>query len=375
MMVSGSSLIPGASTVNFDKIAREKIFAAIDRANLNQKKNLVKDYQLLKFEIGRQPLMVDFIEHGSRDPFSYVIYSKSYFNFVASIETNLLTTITKNEMKLLELFSQNIANAKRIEEVIILQELLKNGSLSVEEFRKIIFDNYEGVLVNDATINSCIRNINFEFISLPEKVITLQYDIFEFEPEFLYLLNNNTFRLFLSDALEYARLTYNKHFDKALYFEGFILYQKYSRKDVCRILNWDKNEESTVFGYKVKHDTCPIFVNYHKEEGIAQSTKYDDGFSSNEIFNWDSKSNRKLNSPEIVAIQNYREGLRIPLFIKKRNDEGVDFYYMGEVTPTEFIQSEMQDDSGKNVPVVKVKYEMNYAVKDSIYEYITTPVV
>lgn len=373
LMVSGSSLLPGESTINFDKIAREKIFAAIDKANLNQKKDLVKDYQLLKFEIGRMPLMVDFIEHGSRDPFSYVLYSKSYFNFVASIETNLLSPLTKEEMKLLELFSQNITNAKRIEEVIILQELLKKSIVSTDEIKKIMDKEYS-VSVSDATISSCIRNINFEFISSTEKVITFQNNIFEFEPEFLYIIDNITFKSFFSDALEYARLTYNKHFDRALYFDGFILYQKYSRKDVCRILNWEKDEHSTMYGYKVKHGTCPIFVNYHKDEGIAQSTKYEDGFTSNYEFEWMSRSRRTLDSGEIVAIRNYQDGLRIPLFIKKSNDEGNDFYYMGEVSPTQFDQSEMLDDSGKNVPVVKVKFAMNYSVKENIYEYITTPI-
>ena len=30
------------------------------------------------------------------------------------------------------------------------------------------------------------------------------------------------------------------------------------------------------------------------------------------------------------------------------------------------------DDAGKNVPVVKVKFSMNYPVEDSIYEYLTS---
>ena len=57
---------------------------------------------------------------------------------------------------------------------------------------------------------------------------------------------------------------------------GLSLYQKYSRKDICRLLNWEKDESSTVYGYKIKYDTCPIFVTYHKKEDIAKSTMYDD---------------------------------------------------------------------------------------------------
>ena len=67
-MVSGSSFIPGTSTINFDEISRAKIFEAIDAANMQLKRDLVKDYNLLKFRLGRIPMMIDFINQGSRDP-------------------------------------------------------------------------------------------------------------------------------------------------------------------------------------------------------------------------------------------------------------------------------------------------------------------
>ena len=51
-----------------------------------------------------------------------------------------------------------------------------------------------------------------------------------------------------------------------------MLYGKYSRKDVHRILNWDENPiAQNVGGYMIdpKTKTCPIFVNYHKEDDIS----------------------------------------------------------------------------------------------------------
>ena len=35
------------------------------------------------------------------------------------------------------------------------------------------------------------------------------------------------------------------------------LYEKYSRKDACKLLNWNADESSTMYGYKPKHNTCP----------------------------------------------------------------------------------------------------------------------
>ncbi|MEG0662503.1 MAG: hypothetical protein RR472_04425, partial [Anaerovoracaceae bacterium] len=40
LMNSGSSIIPGCSTVNFDQVTRDKIFSAIDKANLSTLKIL-----------------------------------------------------------------------------------------------------------------------------------------------------------------------------------------------------------------------------------------------------------------------------------------------------------------------------------------------
>jgi hypothetical protein len=159
-----------------------------------------------------------------------------------------------------------------------------------------------------------------------------------------------------------------------VFIDGFILYNKYSRKDACRILNWEKNEDSTIFGYKIKYKSAPIFVTYHKKAEISASTKYEDEFISPNEFQWYTKSGRNLNSPDVLSFKKYESGLRIPLFIKKSNDEGTDFYYMGEVTPIadSFEDATMKNDKGKKVSVVKIKFNMDYPVEDSIYEYITT---
>ena len=82
LISNNSSMIPGASTINFDKIAKEQIFKALDNANLQLHRDLKNDYDLLKYKLGRIPMMMDFIEHSSRDPELYANYSRSYFNFV-----------------------------------------------------------------------------------------------------------------------------------------------------------------------------------------------------------------------------------------------------------------------------------------------------
>ena len=63
----------------------------------------------------------------------------------------------------------------------------------------------------------------------------------------------------------------------------------------------------------------------------------------------------------------------MPLFIKKSNDEGTEFYYMGDLTPIDssFKQSLMSTDDGKKVSVVQINFTLSHPVEESIYSYLT----
>ena len=372
LMASGSSLIPGASTINFDEFSMKKIFESIDKANLSLKKDLVQDYQLLKFRLGRIPLMMDFIAQGARDPFQFVTYSRSYFNFLVSQEESLFQKLTAPQRDLLELFSLEIANGKRIEEVVIMQELLNSNKLSLVELGRILKKEFN-ISISEETISSCVRNIDFQFVRKPQDIVHLDKEHLVLSDEFIFHLKNIDFKKYLHDALAFSYYTFKSSFLKEKFVDGFILYQKYSRKDVCRILSWDVNEESTVYGYKIKNNTCPIFVNYHKEEDIAASTKFPEMFLNNSKFLWYSKPNRKLLSKDIIYIKNHNDTLRIPFFIKKHNGEGTDFYYMGDVKPIDnsFEETTIENDKKVRVPVVKLIFELNTPVESSLYNYIT----
>ena len=73
----------------------------------------------------------------------------------------------------------------------------------------------------------------------------------------------------LKDLIELGIRRYIDIYEPTQDAMGLALYQKYSRKDVCRILNWEQDESSTVYGYKIKYNTCPIFVTYEKKEDIS----------------------------------------------------------------------------------------------------------
>ena len=65
--------------------------------------------------------------------------------------------------------------------------------------------------------------------------------------------------------------------------------------------------------------------------------------------------------------------MRIPLFIKKSNDEGIDFYYMGDIKPVPGSQEQkyLLNAEKSEVPVVKILFNLLNPAEDSIYKYIT----
>jgi len=390
LIASGSNLIPGSSTINFDKISKEKIFKAIDSAKLQKRRDLRNDYQLLKFKLGRIPMMVDFVEHGSRDPFLYVNEFKSYYNFILSEDGNDIERLNTSQVKLLVLFSNEINNAKRLEECLILQHLIQNNTININAFKEFIREKYTNEVTNE-TIMSCVQNLNFLFINERKdkklKPVGIIYSIENINKNgdeliisesFQNQLKNDTFKLFLNDSINFSLNKLNEKYVAEKFINGFQLYEKYTRKDVFRILNWENNPlAQNVGGYMISQDgkNCPIFVNYKKEESISSSTKYEDKFISQDLFQWMSKSKRKLKSPDVASIRAAQENkMRLPLFIKKSNDEGTEHYYMGDVTsiPSDFEETKMFDEKGKEVSVVKVFFQMNNKVEEGIYQYLTT---
>lgn len=387
LITEGSRMIPGASTINFDQITKERIFQSIDLANMQLLADLKKDYNLLKFRLGRIPMMMDFIENGSRDPFLFVDYAKSYFNFIKKVDQSYSEELSKIEIKLLELFSKEINNSKRVEESVILGFLIENSELPVERLKNYISDRY-GYIVSDETIKSCIINLNFEFVRekrnrqlVPVKdiydldIVSIPNNTFYLSNSFKQLLNNRLFKVFLLDSIQYSVFQFDKSFKIEHWHNGFLLYNKYSRKDVFRILNSSENPVAqNVGGYLVSADNsnCPIFVNYHKEENISESTKYVDEFINRSEFDWMSKSNRRIESKDVQSILGNKGEIRLPLFIKKNNDEGADFYYMGEMRPHLYMieQSYIFNDKGGKVPVVKIRFNVAPVVSESMYNYI-----
>ena len=117
---------------------------------------------------------------------------------------------------------------------------------------------------------------------------------------------------------------------------------------------------------------CPIFVTYDKGEDISATTQYEDKFLSPQKMQWYSKSRRKLDSPDVMYIKNLNSNQRMSLFVKKDDDEGKSFYFLGDIRADakSFTQEYMDDGEGNQVSVVKLVFNLNDPVPDSLYKYL-----
>jgi len=201
--------------------------------------------------------------------------------------------------------------------------------------------------------------MDVEFIEPPEG------GIYQRSPIFYSQICHADFCQAASDLIGLGLLRYVDLYSAAK--DNLVLYQKYSRKDVCRLLNWEQDDSSTLYGYKIKYGTCPIFVTYDKKDDISESTKYNDKFIDPKNFSWMTRSsgNWRQESDELMKFES--TGLKIYLFIKKSDGEGTDFYYMGKIKP--ITATETINTNGK--PIMNIKFELEHTVRDDIYDYIS----
>ena len=373
-------IIPGASSVHFDEISKRRIFQSIDKASTT-KKMLTEKYQALKYRLGRIPSILDFYEYGEIDPMLFVDYAKTYDNFVRMVDKDYKVTFSKREAATLEFVSSIILNGKRPHELIMLQMILEQQIIDREAFTERLAER--GKKFREADYVSAIRVLTKDFLNtqsekkkfleveffVPEEVGT--YRFFERMEPYYQELCREPFMQELQDLINYGLRKYED-----CYFEhdedNLVLYEKYSRKDICRILNWEKDDSSTIYGYRIKYNTCPIFVTYEKKDDITSSTKYEDQFINNQVFSWMTRSKVNLNSAETRELINYAEnGLKIFLFIKKSDGEGSDFYYMGKVTPFDWQETTILNDKGKHLPIMNFQMKLEHSVRSDIYEYLT----
>lgn len=370
-----TNYIKGVSSINFEEIARKQIFKSISSSNLTTQKVLRDAYIELKNRLGRIPYLEDFIHNHSIDPTVIIGKYNTYYAFLVKMKEKV-PTLSDYDQRVLTMLSKELLDGKRQHELLLLQLLLQQGKVNKQEYISILEDN--NCLVNESILASVEKVMNLSFFTQADlkkygekPIITLSVDNeYTFNKEVHQNLESNEYyKKLVYDMVITGMERSKKYKSNSL----FTLKEKYTRKDACKLLNWNKDESSTMYGYKPKHQTCPIFVTYHKDNEVESSVDYGDELISPNVFKWYTRSNRTLKSEEVQKIIHAEtKGIDIHLFIKKDDDEGSDFYYLGQALPNQQTveQDNMLDKNNKEIPVVHMNMILNESVDYDLYRYI-----
>lgn len=381
-VISGNNTIPGASTVHFDEIAKDKIFASIDK--IKGMKSIIKEsYISLKNRLGKVPYLIDFYENGEVDPLVIIKEYKTYQGFLESVEKELYTgKFTEQEKITLEYLSKTILSGARSYELEILKYLLKKDTVSIEEI-KAIFEKKYSYEVSTEELDKAVDVLMGKFVSKDEEYkkycqidILGEYNnnIFQRTGSFTIRLENEEFYRQINDIIEVGLRRYHDKYLSSLNNDSpFVLYEKYSRRDVSLLMNCGRDLSSTMYGMKKIDDDVFIFVTYHKEENSDEQKNYVDGkpdyadaFEDNMIFRWDSQIGRGIDSSYVADVVNTP---RKHLLVKKSDAES-SFYYMGQFDIVNVQAARKNDNNGKERDITKFEMRMQHPVREDLLRYL-----
>jgi len=246
------NILSGLTTVNFEEVAKEQIFKSITNTVLSNMKILKDAYTDLENKLGRTPMLIDHLTFDNIDPIVF-FNNNSFKNYADVINkfSNKSIELTDAESNWLSFITFELLPGKRKHELLLLQELIKNGEVSKDKFIEIL--ETEQLSTKDSIISSVENVLSLQFLKSQEvkkfgtdPLVTLENNIYKLNPEVLDSFKNSDFALLFNDVIEAGLYKTND------YPEIFTIGQKYSRRDVCKLLNWSKDEPPlNIGGYKI----------------------------------------------------------------------------------------------------------------------------
>ena len=370
-------LIPGVSTIQFDEISQKRIFESIDHANFNDVKLVKESYVQLKAKLGRIPHIKDFEKYGAID-IQKIFQNKglgSYHMFLKKYEKEYDVQFSSLEEKYLQFISSKLSSAKRVQELEAIKLAIERKVHVNEYLKQQMLDEYQIQMpeVSYTTIQNILTQ-NFATGSSKDafKDVPILDTDWNISHVFQSLLNNEEFKRQVLEVIDYSIDLYKREYSQRYQNTDLCLYKKYTYEDVCQLLNWEKNlVPLNIGGYKYDQhtNTLPVFINYDKEEDIADTIKYTDHFVDPQTLVAMSKSKLKLGSKGMdIFTQAKQRQTIIHIFVRKNKDDKTskEFYYLGIGNIINIKQEYMADQ----IPVCEILYHLDQPVRQDIYDYI-----
>ena len=333
--------------------------------------------------MGHVPRIKDFKEYGSIDITKIFNKYKSYHHFLTQIkDKDYNVSLTPIQEQMLHYISQKLATGMRVRDLLALQLLLDGKDNIIHRVTELLHDEY-GLELSDLGKTNLINTLTNNFsVSSAKKTfkdcvfIEIYSSDYSISNIFKNALESDDFRSHIKELIGFGLELYTtKYKDSLVNSTPFALYEKYNYEQVCQLLEWPQSEVPlNIGGYKYHRETktYPVFINYHKDEGIQDSIKYEDRFETPTLIKAISKNNRSLTSDDVVAAFDADKlGISMHLFVRKNkdDDESKEFYYLGPIHSTgEEYAKAITMASGTNA--VELEYRLDIPVRDDIYDYL-----
>jgi len=122
-----SGVLPGLSSVRFDRIAQERVLRSITETKIDSMQNIKKSIDLLRNRLGRMPALIDFVRFESADPVLLATKDTHYPALLERLYKTYDAGLNQTERKALELLSHEVLTARRLHEQALVRLLLKGG--------------------------------------------------------------------------------------------------------------------------------------------------------------------------------------------------------------------------------------------------------
>lgn len=368
-----NSLIPSNISVSFDRVARERIYQSINNLQINRK-FINQSYQELKKKLNHTPELIDFRVYNSIDPkiiFRYQNQSNKimYNNYYELVKyhDDIAVTLSDNSLSYLNYITQELLFAARPDELYVLLNLV-NGCNDENLIYTNLANEYGVQLSEQKQI--AIRNIltltTSNALQKKYSITLLDADAnqFRLSDDFSLNLENTSFKALVLQTIKLG-LSYFEGYKSIARDNDFILYNKYSRKELVRLLNVNLSMETSIYGYRIIANSVPIFITYKKTSASQMNAKYDNIFLNSQDLVWYSRPYGVTISPELMKIINYRDNnLKIMIFLKKSDNEGGEHYYLGSADIHSY-----QEQSLASKNVIQFILRLTTPLLDSYFDY------
>ncbi|ERK58391.1 helicase protein [Gemella bergeri ATCC 700627] len=379
-LAQGTRYLPGTSTIHFDNISKQHIYKSIDSVKLNTWHLITDEYFSLKNKLGKIPAYYDF--DNNFDIRKIFEVAGSYYTFLSKKEPEYKykNKLTKTQENMLSFISKNLILSKKIEELQILKLLLTKTENIEHSLKKIMLNSYNKFIADyELEVSKKILTNNFVTSSVTKKrfsdciFLNEKEKMLKISKEFKTELSSKIFKKLITELIDYGIYIYDEKYKNKLYNNtNFVLYEKYSFEDICKLFSWSINYVPLAIGgykYDEQTKTLPVFINYDIDEN-SFNHDYTHGFLPDNRFTSMSKPRRNLNSKECEYF--YNKDTKIYLFMRKNKDDKDSarvFYFLGEmktIGSPKLVHRQKSKDT-----VIQFYYKTLTPIREDIYEYFT----